>query len=251
MNNDSGPCIDHDMKVYHLNKTDCQSKFSESHHRECNCCCNCCRIPVPFVLGNKYCKGQFVTYNDLLYFVNVNCPQGYPGSSTDFITISTTGPTGATGAQGPAGPPGAAYTPSNLVTNTSAQQTVAANTPIVFNRNVAVVGSDITHTEDTAQIALQTQGLYLLYYDGTISALEIEGTTYPINATIAVYQDGRLLPASSTTVQINQADTPVEINGYATIRVGTTSPTPSIITIRANTNFIIWNYVETVVGKTI
>ena len=54
----------------------------------------------------SYVKGQIIFYSGLLWVVNQNCPQGAPGSTTDYSLITQTVAKGATGPTGPQGPTG-------------------------------------------------------------------------------------------------------------------------------------------------
>ena len=83
------------------------------------CCPPRCRgqqggypVPALYVPGGTYYAGQVVLYNDDIYVVNENDPQGLPGSSDGYTRIASDpggqgevrqGPTGPTGPAGPAG----------------------------------------------------------------------------------------------------------------------------------------------------
>ncbi|MDO4546119.1 MAG: hypothetical protein Q4C25_08175, partial [Bacillota bacterium] len=145
-------------------------------------------------------------------------------------------------------PTGETLTPDTLVTTNSATQTLTANAPVTFASNAETQGDSIAHTENTANITLNEEGLYILYYNGQITG---SGTaTYPLTATVAVYQDGNRINDSSTSARLNSSGQQRRVSGDTAIRVSVgASSVPSTITLRNETNNITWNYAEIIVGK--
>lgn len=140
-------------------------------------------------------------------------------------------------------------TPDSLVANNSTAQTLPANTPVVFTDNIASSGDSISHTEGDAEIYINQQGGYLLYYDGTVSGPE--GASYPLTVTTSVYLNGAAVSGSSTTTTLTAAGVNAGVNGYAVIGVGPSVTLPAEVVIQADIDNVTWTYVEAIVGKTV
>ena len=101
-----------------------------------------------------------------------------------------------------------------LSSYSTAPQTGTSGNPLIFDRNSATYGSDISHTNGTGTFTIQQPGVYLANFNGALSPSA--ETDFPVNLGVSLTQDGSSVPgaASQHTFQ----------SGSETATVSFTSP---------------------------
>ena len=181
-------------------------------------------------LAAFYSAGQVIRYNNQLYLVNANNPQGIPGTSADFTLLSSTGttgpqgPTGATGTQcptGPQGPTGVTGTVSSAYgtftsTGGSTPLSTTAAPIILTTTNVA---SNMSLNPTTGTVTLSEPGTYKITY------VVVPSATVPV-VTVGLSYNDSTTPSAASTSTINTSTNPnVPIVGqelYTTTTAGAT-----------------------------
>ena len=174
-------------------------------------------------------------------------PTGSTGATGPTGPAGATGPTGPAGATGPTGPAGA---PDTLVTTNADAQTLNENDPVSFATNETVQGESISHVENSSELVLNQAGVYTLYYNGLLTGSE--GAAYPLQISVAVYQNGVRLPQTAAQATLTAAGETRGVAGNGTIRVSTgTGTLPSTLVVRNESDNTTWDYAEVIIGKTL
>ena len=143
--------------------------------------------------------------------------QGIQGIQGVQGEIGPTGPTGAQGIQGeigPTGPTGASgetTLATTVLTTSTGELTSDALAPLT--EVVNTTGGDVV--VGTNQLTLES-GTYVINYSGTVT-----GTTG--TATIALYQEGTIIPSTSSSATLATVDDLVTLSGNTVLNVGATT----------------------------
>ena len=130
-------------------------------------------------------------------------PTGVTGSTGPTGVTGPTGPTGATGATGATGPAGTAASTELLAAYSTPSAPGTAGQPLVFDRNAAVSGSDISHTAGESGFTIDTPGLYAVSFHGNVAP--VSTASFPLTITLDLEQNGTPVPGALASHTFNSA----------------------------------------------
>ena len=144
-------------------------------------------------------------------------PQGIQGE------VGPTGATGPQGVQGEVGPTGATgptgvYEPQAISAYSVPAAMVNDGGSPVFDRNYAATGTDLSHTEGDAQIAIATTGTYFAQYTATVQP--VSGASLPATNIVTFEVNGQTQNAGAGTAYF-AANQPTQINAALVFTVDT------------------------------
>lgn len=87
----------------------------------------------------------------------------------------------------------------------------------MFDNNSFIQGTGIAHTPGEAIAELNTPGMYIANYYGTVTGDDT--AAYPLTVRAVLYQDGRALTNSADEVTLSEAGVSVVIGGDALVLV--------------------------------
>ena len=133
----------------------------------------------------------------------VTGPTGAAGPTGVTGPTGAAGPTGVTGPTGPTGPAGTAASTELLAAYSTPAASGTAGQPLVFDRNAAVSGSDISHTAGESGFTIDTPGLYAVSFHGNVAP--VSTASFPLTITLDLEQNGTPVPGALASHTFNSA----------------------------------------------
>ncbi len=109
----------------------------------------------------------------------------------------------------------------------TAPQSGTAGNPLIFDRNSATYGSDISHTNGTGTFTIQQPGVYLVNFNGALSPAS--GATFPVNLGVSLSQDGSSVPGAASQHTFQSASETAAVSFTTPVTVSTAPSTLEVL----------------------
>ncbi len=101
-----------------------------------------------------------------------------------------------------------------------------------FDTNQALLGTNITHTNNSSDFIITIPGTYTISYNTIVTSAA--GTTPPVSTSVELRNGGVVIPGTTTSTTLTDTGDTATLSGTTTIQITTV---PSTITLNAlNTN---------------
>ena len=137
---------------------------------------------------------------------------------------------GPPGPQGPQGPPGSSVAgiADMLTTDEYAPQPSYAGGALSFYTNSLLVGDAITHATPGSDEVIQTPGLYLVTFHGTVG-LSSAVTAAPAESVTYLTQNGEMVPGALVQTRLEQSGTYQSVSFAVPIQVTSVPTTLQVV----------------------